>query len=103
MNRWLSHTRVIASNRDWRSGAYCAWRSSSGTVTNKLWYTPRRCFRNRRRTVEMARIYPLIWIAYLLLPSEGGILTGLPLDRIDTVALLLVLWAAAHRVRFPGS
>src|SRR5687768_14582270 len=38
MNRWLSQTRVTASRMAWRSGVYCAWRSSSGTVTNISWY-----------------------------------------------------------------
>ncbi|HEX8028212.1 MAG TPA: glycosyltransferase family 39 protein [Vicinamibacterales bacterium] len=44
----------------------------------------------------------LIWIAYLLLPSEGGLLDGLPLGRIDTLGLLLLLWIAAHRIRPRG-
>ena len=34
-----------------------------------------------------------------LLPSEGGLLDGVPLGRVDTIGLLLVLWIAAHRVR----
>src|SRR5688500_17910820 len=34
IKRWLSQTRVTASRMAWRSGAYCAWRSSKGTVTN---------------------------------------------------------------------
>src|SRR5687767_10560309 len=38
MNRWLSQTRVTASRMAWRSGVYCAWRSSNGTVTNIPWY-----------------------------------------------------------------
>jgi len=33
MNRWLSHTRVIAASSASRSGRYCASRSSSGTGT----------------------------------------------------------------------
>ena len=32
MKRCLSQTRVIASSTASRSGAYCAWRSSSGTL-----------------------------------------------------------------------
>ena len=51
----------------------------------------------------MARIYLLIWIAYFLLPSEGGFLDGLPLGRVDTLGLVLVLWIAAHRIRLHGS
>ena len=51
----------------------------------------------------MARIPLLIWLCYVLLPSEGGILDGLPLGRVDTVGLVLVLWIAAHRVRLAGA
>ena len=51
----------------------------------------------------MTRIRLLIWIAYFVVPSEGGILDGLPLGRIDTLGLLLVLWIAAHRVRLRGA
>src|SRR3954453_5604426 len=32
MKRWLSQTRAIAARISSRSGRYCAWRSSSGTV-----------------------------------------------------------------------
>jgi len=51
----------------------------------------------------MARIRLLIWIGYLLLPTEGGILDGLPLGRADAVALVLLIWTAAHRVRIAGA
>ena len=52
---------------------------------------------------RIARIQLLIWIAYLALPSEGGLLNGLPLGRVETFGLLLVLWIAAHRVRLRGA
>ena len=50
MNRWLSQTRVTASRMAWRSGVYCAWRSSNGTVTNISWYMCRAAGRNRGRS-----------------------------------------------------
>jgi len=52
---------------------------------------------------RITRIRLLIWIAYLVVPSEGGFLNGLPLGRIDTLGLLLVLWIAAHGVRLRGA
>lgn len=51
----------------------------------------------------MRRIQAIIWLAYFLLPSEGGILTGVPLGPADTIGLLMVLWIAAHRVRLGGA
>ena len=50
MKRWLSQTRVTASSSAWRSGVYCAWRSSSGTVTNYQCYPSQPAFRNRPKT-----------------------------------------------------
>src|SRR5687767_11366853 len=49
MKRWLSQTRVTAARMASRSGAYCAWRSSNGTVTNISWYMCRAPGRNRRQ------------------------------------------------------
>jgi hypothetical protein len=43
----------------------------------------------------------IAWIAYFLLPSDGGLLDGVPLGRLDTIGVCLVVWIAAHRVR-PG-
>jgi hypothetical protein len=39
---------------------------------------------------------------FLLLPSEGGLLDGIPAGRLDTIGLVLVAWIAAHRVRPAG-
>jgi len=45
----------------------------------------------------------LLWLLYFVLPSEGRLVDGLPLGRLDTVGVLLVLWIAAHRVRIAGA
>src|SRR5262245_62940399 len=37
MKRWLSQTRTIAARISSRMGRYCAWRSSSGTLTSAAW------------------------------------------------------------------
>ncbi len=39
----------------------------------------------------------------MLLPSEGGLLDGVPLGRADTIGVLLLFWIAAHRVRLGGA
>src|SRR5687767_6350980 len=56
MKRWLSQTRVTASRMAWRSGAYCAWRSSKGTVTNIPWYMCRAGERNRAPASAQPRV-----------------------------------------------
>jgi hypothetical protein len=48
-------------------------------------------------------IRALLWLLYFLLPSEGGIVDGIPAGRVETVGLLLVVWIAAHRVRVAGA
>lgn len=53
------------------------------------------------RRLECSIIGLLIWIAYFLLPSDGGLLDGVPLGRLDTIGVCLVIWIGAHRVR-PG-
>ena len=49
------------------------------------------------------RLLPLAgaggWLAYFLLPTSFGIVDGIPAGPIDTIGLLLVLWAIAHGVR----
>ncbi|HYB95161.1 MAG TPA: hypothetical protein VEC39_09330 [Vicinamibacterales bacterium] len=44
----------------------------------------------------------LAWLLYLLVPTEGGMLDGLPLGPIDALGVLLVGWIAWHRARIPG-
>jgi len=39
----------------------------------------------------------------LLLPSEDGLLDGVPLGRVDTLGVVLLFWIAAHRVRLGGA
>ena len=51
----------------------------------------------------MAIIPLLVWILYFLVPSEGGIVHGIPAGRIEAIGLLLVIWIAAHRVRLIGA
>ena len=51
----------------------------------------------------MAIIPLLVWILYFLVPSEGGVVHGIPAGRIEAIGLLLVIWIAAHRVRLIGS
>jgi hypothetical protein len=36
-------------------------------------------------------------------PSEGGLIDGIPAGRLETIGLVLVVWIAAHRVRMPGA
>ncbi len=58
----------------------------------------------RDRRLQFAIIIPaFLWILYFLLPSEGGIVDGVPAARVETVGILLVLWIAAHRVRIAGA
>jgi hypothetical protein len=49
------------------------------------------------------RLLPLagagVWLAYFLLPTSFGFADGIPAGPIDTIGLLLVLWAIAHGVR----
>lgn len=45
----------------------------------------------------------LFWLLYFLLPSHGGLVDGLPLGRLETVGIVLVVWIAAHRGRIPGA
>jgi hypothetical protein len=45
----------------------------------------------------------LAWVGYFLLPSEGGIIDGIPAGRVESIGLLLVIWIAAHRVRIAGA
>jgi hypothetical protein len=45
----------------------------------------------------------LIWILYFLVPSEGGIVDGIPAGHLETIGVLLVVWIAAHRVRIAGA
>jgi hypothetical protein len=49
------------------------------------------------------RLLPLagagIWLAYFLLPTSAGLVDGIPAGPVDTIGLLLVLWAIAHGVR----
>ena len=51
----------------------------------------------------MGIIRLLLWILYFLLPSDSGLVHGIPAGRVETVGLLLVLWIAAHRVRLTGA
>lgn len=51
----------------------------------------------------MSAIQSIIWLAYFLAPSEGGVLRGIPLGPAGTIGVLLVLWIAAHRVRLAGA
>lgn len=37
------------------------------------------------------------------MPSDGGIVHGIPAGRAETIGLLLVVWIAAHRVRLNGA
>ena len=50
-----------------------------------------------------ARSLPLVgaavWLAYFLLPTSFGFADGIPAGPVDTIGLLLVLWAMAHGVR----
>jgi hypothetical protein len=48
-------------------------------------------------------IRALLWILYFLLPSEGGIVDGIPAGRVETIGILLVVWIAAHHVRVAGA
>ena len=48
-------------------------------------------------------IRALLWILYFLLPSEGGIVDGIPSGRVETIGILLVIWIAANRVRIAGA
>jgi hypothetical protein len=45
----------------------------------------------------------LLWLLYFLVPSEGRLVDGLPLGRLDTIGVVLVVWIAAHRVRIAGA
>jgi hypothetical protein len=46
----------------------------------------------------------LIWIAYLVIPTDaGGLIHGIPLGPIDAIALLTIAWLAANGVRLPGA
>jgi len=49
------------------------------------------------------RVTVLLWLLYFLLPSERGVIDGVPLGRVETIGVLLVLWIAAHRGRIPGA
>jgi hypothetical protein len=51
----------------------------------------------------MAPIHALLWLLYFLLPSEGGLIDGIPAARVETIGLLLVIWIAGHRVRIAGA
>jgi hypothetical protein len=51
----------------------------------------------------MSAISLLFWILYFAVPSEGGLIEGLPLGRLETCGLLLVIWIAAHGVRIAGA
>ena len=100
MKRWLSQTRVTASNSAWRSGVYCAWRSSNGTVTNKPWYTPGHSLpqpdaggrMSPHSTPYLDRIFPAA-------VGRRHLSTAFPSAAPTPLGLLLVLWIAAHRVR----
>jgi len=39
------------------------------------------------------------WLAYFLVPSQGGLIDGLPAGPLEAAGISLVLWIAAHRVR----
>lgn len=45
----------------------------------------------------------LAWILYFLVPSEGGLLNGIPVGPVEAIGLLMVIWLAAHRVRIAGA
>jgi hypothetical protein len=73
---------------------------------------PARCARGRgtpwtRRAHEHGYncdiISLLIWILYFVVPSEAGLIDGIPVGRLGTIGLLLVAWLAAHRVRIAGA
>lgn len=51
----------------------------------------------------MTHIQAIIWLAYFLLPAEGGIVDGVPLGPAETIGVLMVAWIAAHRVRLRGA
>jgi hypothetical protein len=55
------------------------------------------------RGYNWAIIPLLIWILYFLVPSEGGLLDGIPVGPLEALGLLLVVWLAAHRVRIAGA
>ena len=50
-----------------------------------------------------ARVLPLagatVWLAYFLLPTSFGFVDGIPAGPVDTIGLLMVLWAMVHGVR----
>ncbi len=48
-------------------------------------------------------IRALLWLLYFLLPSEGGLVDGIPAGRVETIGILLVVWIAAHQVRVAGA
>jgi hypothetical protein len=46
----------------------------------------------------------LIWAAYFVVPTDaGGLIHGVPLGPIDTIALLMIAWLAACGGRLPGA
>lgn len=46
----------------------------------------------------------LIWLAYVILPTDtGGLLHGVPLGPVEAVALLVIAWLAVHRERMRGA
>ena len=44
-------------------------------------------------------ISAVAWLAYFLIPSNGGWVDGLPAGPVDAAGIALVLWIAAHRTR----
>jgi hypothetical protein len=46
----------------------------------------------------------LIWAAYFVIPTDaGGLIHGVPLGPLDTIALLMIAWLAAYGGRLPGA
>lgn len=45
----------------------------------------------------------LLWILYFLVPSEGGIIGGVPIGTVETLGLLCVAWIALHHARIGGA
>src|ERR671913_1046806 len=42
----------------------------------------------------------IAWLAYFLIPAKGGWVDGIPAGPVDAAGIALVLWIAAHGVRF---
>lgn len=41
----------------------------------------------------------IVWLAYFLVPTTGGVVDGVPAGPADTIGLMLIAWIAAHGVR----